>query len=133
MTSPPSYVYSPFEIVDASTVFLYSGILGKYQDERVLHKNIADSQQAGRWVPISGPFSDHADHVLDYGTQPVLRGEALEEFVLRQLARRKLVIQEGNDYYFAPLVIERVVEKYGVWFHQIFISTLIRLSVLQNP
>ncbi len=117
MTSSPSYAYSPFEIVDASTVFLYSGILGKYLDERILHKNIADSQRAGKWVPISGPFSDVADHVLDYGTQTVLQGEALEEFVLRQLARRNLVIQEGTDYYFAPLVIERVVEKYRVWFH----------------
>ena len=117
MVSTPSYECSPFEIVDASTVFLYSGILGRYQDERILHKNIADSQRAGKWVPISGPFSDAADHVLDYGSQTVLQGELLEEFVLRQLARRKIVIQEGCDYYFAPLVIERVVEKYRVWIH----------------
>ncbi len=117
MASPPSYHYSPFEIVDASTVFLYSGILGKYLDERILHKNITDSQRAGRWVPICGPFSDAADHVLDYGTQTILQGEALEEFVLRQLAQRKLLVQDGTDYYFAPQVIERVVEKYRVWFH----------------
>ena len=117
MVSTPSYEYSPFEIVDASTIFLYSGILGKYQDERILHKNIADSQRAGKWVPISGPFSDHADHILDYGSETVLQGELLEESVLRQLVRRKLVIQEGSEYYFAPLVIERVVEKYRVWFH----------------
>ncbi len=113
----PSYAHSPFEIVDASTIFLYSGILGKYQNERILHKNIADSQRAGKWVPISGPFSDAADHVLDYDTQTVLRGEALEEFVLRQLANRSILFQQGHDYYFAPSVIERVVEKYRVWFH----------------
>lgn len=113
----PQYPHSPLEIVDAMTVLLYSDILGKQQSERILHKNIADSQRAGKWVPVSGPFSDGADHVLDYGTQTILRGEALEEFLLRQLANRKILVQDGSDYYFAPFVIERVVEKYRVWLH----------------
>jgi hypothetical protein len=104
----------PLETIDALLpTDTYTGTLGTFELERIASKNIKDSQKAGHWVPLKGPYFADNYYFAIPKTGVTLPASQCENYLREWMEEKGWAEKKFFRYFLSEAAIKRIHDKYS--------------------